>query len=388
MTFQVGMPEAAFAWAIAALVIAAGAFVASSTGRFRVEIRDTHVLPVIPQTLILAYWMAYWSDLRAYVPVIVVELALAVALDAYLSWWMRGTMVLGVGFVPIVLSLNLIAQFPPDRWWSILLAPTIAILAKYVPLRDGRHIFNPSAIAITIVGFVFVAMGERAGDVSHAFGAPPSMVELILLVALLPQFRRPIVLVSLGAWLGNVTTTTFGKLIGMSALLSPLWAPVLLTHVLLATDPATTPRTGPGRLLFGIFVGAAEVVAAYVLSALIEWDYLAKVVAIPVANVLVPRFDTMGARWAERSARLGPWLAPERNVHHMAAWATLMFAVVVVGGSKAHFFVVEGHRFPLAAVRPVADPARACEENPAFCRPFPLTDELRLWTRAGVTQER
>src|SRR6185369_13971812 len=100
-----------------------------------------------------------------------------------------------------------------------------------------------------------------------------------------------------------------------------MWAPVFLSLTLLATDPATMPRTGPGRAIFGALLGVGFLVAASILVWLVGMDFYGKVVPLTFVNLLVPWCDRAGERMHQAVRRA---LAPEHNRAHILAWMALV----------------------------------------------------------------
>jgi hypothetical protein len=338
------------------------------------DFKPTHMIPAGVQALIFLYWGIYWRPLRYYVPYVLLQLAFAYVADAAVSLATRRKLVLGLAPVPIVGSINLFVQFEGRSIFMPLAAIFLAFLSKALLRRkDGTHIFNPSAFGVTVIALLnlaFPALGN--GDNAFRFNLPPNMTEVIFLLALLPQSRRPIVLVSIAAVLAmagyhGVTGFNYFK---------PLWAPVFLSITLLGTDPATTPKTGAGRVIFGALLGLGFVVAATILDKSGHNDFYGKVIALPFVNPLSPWCDRAGARLPALVQRA---LAPAQNRFHMLAWIALV-AVWIQGGIKRGAFEPKEHETaetPLLARGP--DGAVTCAANPMFCTPFTFRDEIRGW---------
>lgn len=339
------------------------------------DLKLTHVIPSCVQLVIFLYWGLYWRPLRYYAPFIVLQLVFAYLADAAVSLATRRRLVIGFAPIPIVGSINLFVQFQPRSLYLSLAAILLAFLSKALIRRKdtGAHVFNPSAFGVTVVGIVnlmFPSLGD--GDNALRFALPPNMTELIFFLALVPQMKRPIVLVSMSAALAM---GAYHRVTGLHFFV-PMWAPVFLSLTLLGTDPVTIPRTGPGRVIFGALLGLGFVGLATALDFSGRSDFYAKVIPLPFVNLLTPWCDRIGARLG---ARAGKWLAPEHNRAHVAAWVALvviwMNSGVKIGGfsPKEH----EAAGTPLLVRR--GDGAITCAENPMFCRPFRIHDEIRGW---------
>lgn len=341
-----------------------------------------HVLIASLQVTIFTYWALYWPAVRAHVPEIISTVGFAVGLDAVLSLWTRNRIVFTLAILPVVFSTHLFVWFSGNQFWLFYLIVTIGLFAKVFFHREGRHIFNPSALGITVVAALCYSMPEqfRFVDISHRLAAPPSMFELIFCLALVAQFRARIVLVSIGI----ITSTLaikfvyFALLGGTFPLISMFWPPVFLAVVLLSTDPATIARTPIGRLLYGATYGLIITTIAAGLTLSGENDFFAKVIPIPFCNFLVPYFDAADAR-----IRAGwtAWLVPQRNRLHIAAWAFIALLPWWTSGDKANAF--QNPRQPETVRDHVVtvDGRATCDANPAFCKPFAIGSEIAAWQR-------
>jgi hypothetical protein len=346
------------------------------------HVKATHFLPTFLQTLIFSYWALYWPSLIDFLPYIGLEIIYAYVLEMSLSFLVFRRWRFSFGPLPIVLSTNLFMIFPPEQLYMPLAALTIAIGCKILIRSGGRHVFNPSALGIAVVGalnLIFPSMGY--GDTAAQFNLPPNMSEILVLVVLVAQFRVPIVLVSIGAFAGMLV---YGPVVGpffpelTMNTPSPDWAPVLLVLALLLTDPATSPRTGPGRLLFGLSCGLSITIVSVALTESGLSDFYSKVIPVPLMNALVPSFDRIGARIAERVTVL----KPQFNRWHIAFWV-LMVTWSLHGGLKSRTFRADVHVTNQTRFINVAEGGRiSCEVNPLFCEPHRLDLELACWWHA------
>jgi len=104
-------------------------------------------------------------------------------------------------------------------------------------------------------------------------------------------------------------------------------AAVFLGMHLLVTDPATSPRTNFGKVLFGVAYGAGVFGLYWWFDLLSIPTFYDKLLPVPVLNLCVPlidkacraleqklpRFDLAGRSWSPRAA----------NVAHMSVWIAL-----------------------------------------------------------------
>jgi len=295
----------------------------------RLRFQPTHLLPAVLQSTLLGWWALHVPPVAAQFPRIGAQLLFAYGLDFLLAMTLRKRWDLSFAPVPVVLSANLFVWFPADNALDFAVV-ALALGAKWLVQWDtralasdrpvvtlqprGRHVFNPSAFGVAAVGVLCLAAPSLGHfeDISHLLAQPPHMVLVVLAAALVAQVRLPIVLIPLAA-----CAVLLGlKQVGAYHVVYPFWPAVLLATTLLATDPATIPRTGPGRLLFGLGYG----LAVWAVSAALTWqgesDFYGKVLPLPLLNLLAPQFDSLGAKLG----RLQAWLAPRWNWAHLTAW--------------------------------------------------------------------
>jgi hypothetical protein len=368
--------------AVAVLLIALVAWIVqrsrgeTATLSVRTQLRADLWVPIGIQSSLLCYWALYYGPMAEHAVMIIASLAFAMGLDLLLRVITRDEAVVHLATIPLVLSIHLFVWFEEMHEGLIFVIVAIALLSKVFIQRGGRHIFNPSALGIAIIGTGCYLAPEslRYVDISHALNTPPNIFEAILLLGLIAQLRAPIVLVSLGAAIVQYLAIA---LTGGEALIPSVhWAPVTLAIVLLATDPATIPRTGLGRLLFGGVYATLMISLSLLLEANGVSDFFTKVIPIPICNALVPVFDRTCERFTE--GRLY-WLTPVHNRAHIGVWLLVMLGPWFFIGGKANLF--EGRFHPLYGTPKIVatGPVASCETNPVFCVPFSFVGEARLW---------
>ncbi len=345
------------------------------------QVKRTHVLPVLIQCCIYTYWGLYWRELTERLPVLVWLLGVAYLLDAVLQLAVRKRYVLSFAPMPVVLSSGLFVLFPPERWHIMAVAVVVAMLSKTFVRSRGRHIFNPSGVGLAVLGLLTIAFPSLSdGEIAHAFSVPPNMTEVLVIAALIAQTRVPVVLMTIAAWLGmtlQIHLLTIMPHLGLGGgPFEPLWAPVALVLVLLITDPATSPKTPRGQVLFGLFMGVATGLAGEVLMILGASDYYGKVLAVPIANGFAPLFDQLGGRLPKLAA-----LDRRHNLKHVAAWLVIVIIALPIA-DKGSFFGGDLHehstnRTPGVVARD--DGSVSCDDNPMQCEPFAFIDEAACW---------
>lgn len=359
-----------------------------------VHYKRTHLLPAILQSTLFLYWGLYWRELADHLPFILAQLAYVYVLEMALSLWFLKRWRISFGPVPIVLSTNLFVQY--SEWiehYMVAIALTAAIASKIFLRRGGRHIFNPSALGLAVIGALWLTLDGSSepgvwrladlpdGDIAHYLNLPPNMAELIVIVATIAHLRVPVVLVTLSSFLAMA-------LIGPvydPYWLGPDWAPILLVLALLITDPATSPRTPGGQILYGVSAGLIISTVSMGLEINGVSDFYSKVLLIPLINGLVPFFDKVGGAFDERMT----WLRHGLNRRHVMAWL-IVFGLYVSGGGKGRFFESEAH-FHLenqSRFVHIDETGRlSCEVNPLHCEPFNIEAELRCWSALGGSDD-
>jgi len=362
----------------------------SSPLPIQLVVRRTHVIQPLVHLSIFLYWGLYWSDVRSFMPRLLDLCLFAYAIDAIFSFARYKSWRIGLGPLPIVFSSNLFVWFDGRGWYWHYVLLAIGIACKHFVQRDGRHVFNPSAIGISVLAIPCLLFPHRLGevDVGHPIAAAPNMAEWILLVSLISLRIVPVVLTTIGAVLIN---PPFSGLIERTIHTHPYtpgvpWAPILLGLTLLITDPATTPRKPVGQLLFGAVYMMLFAIIGTMLNAPTEGtdtlNFWAKVLPIPIVNWLVPWFDRIGDKLVPRPPR---WLGPEYNGRHVLVWAVVMSIGMMLTPQfkRRHFDNNAMCWAQTAHVVVDGDGKATCEQNPVFCRPFSFAGEIALWTGRG-----
>lgn len=305
-----------------------------------------HYVQACVQICIYAYWAAYWPKVVQAAPLILGQLAFLFAFDGLLTWSRGRAWRFGMGPVPIVLSTNLFMWFKDDWFFlQFALIASCALAKEFLRWkRDGRstHIFNPSAFGLALCSIVLITTGTThvtwGLEVATTLGMPPHMYLLIFGLGLVVQYLFSVTLMTLSA-------------VGTLALLDVLYhqstgvyqfvdtnipVAIFLGMHLLMTDPATSPRTGVGRVIFGAAYGVANFVLFTVLGGFGVPDFYDKLLPVPILNLCVPMLDRLGhSGFIEKCARFAAGWQPKRlNYAHMGAWVAL-FAVMYSTGFVA-----------------------------------------------------
>jgi len=324
-----------------------------------------HYVQAAMQACIYAYWGWYWREVYDHVPLIAGQLVFAYTLDMLVTWLRRDTWTLGFGPFPIVFSTNLFMWFRDDWFFLQFLMVATGVLGKeFIKWRrDGRptHIFNPSAFSLFLFSLALILTGRTditwGPDIAATLGVPPRIYLEVFLVGLVVQLLFSVTLVTLSATaalivLNLVYTSATGT---YHFVMTNIPIAVFLGLHLLVTDPATSPRTTLGKLVFGAMYGAGAFALFGLFQRIGVPTFYDKLLPVPVLNLTVRWLDRLSRALAERWRALEPAaaLGPQRlNAVAVAIWAVLFATSTATG------FLGRAH--------PGRDPGfwrRACEER-------------------------
>ena len=312
---------------------------------FEVALRPQHYLQACLQGSLILYWGFYWREVYHAAPLIVAQLLFAYGFDSLLSWTHRRKFVLGFGPFPIIFSLTLFFWFK-DPWfyWQFVMVAIGLVAKEFLRWqRDGvnTHIFNPSSFPLAVVS-VFLLLFD-ATDMTWGFLVaetefyPPHMYLAIFLIALPGQYLFGVAPMTLAA----VTTTFVFSSIYYSATGSYYFVDahvpiaVFLGMHLLFTDPATSPRTLLGRILYGVLYGLTTVLLYDLLLSANTPGFYDKLLQVPLLNLSVILLDRL-ARSAtlkaiDPAAWMRQWAPRGRHLAYMGVWAVAFAAMSASG---------------------------------------------------------
>jgi hypothetical protein len=359
------------------------------------SLHASHLLPTCIQLLIFSYWALYWQAARSHFISIVGMIAFGLALDILISSCRQNCIFISLRALPIVFSINLFIWYSGKNAWISYFLIAIALSSKLIFQRNGRHIFNPSAFAISIAGILWICFPRTFEyiDISGPLSFPPNMIELIFLASLYPLSRFGGVIVAIAATLGMFVfhlghfvpvfhpSGGFVSAMGTTPNPAPMafWAPWFLTITLLATDPITIPRTFFGRFFYGIAIGTSMDIFSVGMHHWLSSDYFSKVFPVVLANFLSPRFDHLGAR-VSKLLRL-PEIA---HIGKLASIAWVFFFVVVYTGAVKRLTFVHGIRHHIentcvSAIHYGPQGKVLPDNNLTFITPFSFVEEAASW---------
>ena len=307
--------------------------------------RRSHYVQACVQGFIFFYWGWYWRQVYDSAPLIISQLLFAYAFDSLLCWSRREKWVLGFGPFPIIFSLNIFLWFKDDWFYLQFVMIAVGFLAKEFIRwqRDGKstHIFNPSAFSLGLFAILLVA--TRSSDltvgqqIASTLFMPPKIYVVLFLLGLLAMYFFSTTLIAACA-----AITLFGlsavylKMTGVYWFLdSDIPIAVFLGLHLLVTDPATSPRTLPGKAIFGTIYGILVFTSYGFLASLGVPTFYDKLLPIPLLNLMVPLIDRFVSSTSfERLASRSPLnaVAPRTlNLAFMSVWIVFFITMNQTG---------------------------------------------------------
>ncbi len=297
--------------------------------------RRPHLLQMLAQGIVYGYWALHWTPTLEQIPLVLVQVPFAYLLDIGFAWRRYGNYRLGFAPFPIVGSINLFLWMT-DPWFAVQFGMIALAYAsrEWITWRGtGRHVFNPSAIALVAVALALLLTDNttlaRGGEIAASLGRGPWCYASIFVAGLVVQSQFPIVLVTMGAALSYLALGAlyFAATGVYHSIDTAIPMAVFLGMTLLITDPVTSPRGRLAKLLFGALYGAS----VFGLYDLLRWyggspyrldvSYFDKLLFVPVLNLAAPALDRLGAALARRLRVSAAWLG--RNATHVGAWAVV-----------------------------------------------------------------
>ena len=309
-------------------------------------LRTPHWMQTLAQGALLVWWGAFVSLVPAWAPLIIAQLLLAVAVESLFSLTRRGRYSLGLGPVPVVFSVNLFLWFT-EPWFFLQFAMIVLVYAGKEFIRwqlDGhsRHIFNPSALALSVAAVILIATGQTditlGIEIAQSQFIPPQMFLVIFLAAVPAQLLFGVAMMTMPAVL---TILGFGLLYQASTGIYFFYDAFLPISVflglhLLFTDPATSPRSDGGRVIFGLLYGTGVILSVLLLDAIGAPNFYDKLLPVPILNLLAPRLDRAATFLAARvPAAVGALQRPgggRRRVATVGIWGACFATMSFTGG--------------------------------------------------------
>lgn len=319
------------------LLVVARARTAELSLDFDFRAIKSHYVQAMVQGSVYVYWATAWPWVIGQAPLILAQILFAYSCNVLLSWTRGHRWQFGFGPIPIMLSSNFFLCFK-DEWFYLQFAMiAVGMFGKEFIRwqRDGRsaHIFNPSALGLFIFSIGLIVTGQTgiswAEEIAINLGQPEHMFLFIFAVGLIVQYFFHVTLVTLSAAAAlYVLNLVYFQATGIYWFVDAgIPIAVFLGLHLLITDPATSPKSNLGRILFGAGYGAS----VFALYALLEWAgeprFYDKLLCVPILNLAVRVLDRIGrASPLTRVglfAKIGGLTSHQQNLVHMGLWIIL-----------------------------------------------------------------
>lgn len=336
-------------WAAAAGLLAFFALVALRTSPEERRLvlltpRKQHWIQAIIQLSVFVYWGNYWRPVYDHAWLLVAQLAFAYGFNMLLTWSRKEAYTLGFGPFPIIFSMNLFLWFRDDWFYLQFLMIAIGFLGKeYIRWeREGRkvHIFNPSAFTLGLFSTLLIITGTTSltwgPEIAATLTLAPNIYLFLFLTGLVVMYFFSITLVA-----GSAAVTLFalsalyGSITGVPYFIdSEIPAAVFLGLHLLITDPSTSPRSRPGKAMFGVLYGLSVFALYSLLGDLGAPTFYDKLMAVPLLNLSVRWIDGLVTRGRGSGAWLPhrvSWAPARSNYAHMVVWIAFFGAMAMLG---------------------------------------------------------
>jgi hypothetical protein len=333
--------------------------------------KPQHYIQAMVHLSVYTYWGWHWPPVQEHALLLLAQLCFAYAFDMLMAWTRRDTYLLGFGPFPIIFSTNLFMWFRDDWFYLQFLMIAVGFMGKEFVRwnRDGKstHIFNPSAFTLGLFSLVLILTNSTSitwgPQIASTLSLAPGIYTYLFLGGLVVMYFFSITLVaaSAAAVLFSLSALYY-TFTGVPYFLdSEIPTAVFLGLHLLVTDPSTSPRTPPGKLVFGILYGLGVFALYSILSAFGAPTFYDKLLCVPLLNLSVQWIDrsVLGLRDKKGLERFGLGVIPTRraNLAHMAVWIVFFGLMTLVGKTDGRHL---GDSLPYWA--------QACEEGrPTAC---------------------
>jgi hypothetical protein len=310
------------------------------------EIKTPHWLQMCAQGSLMLFWGWHVAGVYQNLPLLLGQLLFAFGFDALLQWTRRDDYHIGFGPFPILLSINFFLWFRPDwyYWQFVIVALGFAAKGFIHWERDGRrrHIFNPSSFPLSVFSLALILTGTTSAtfglEIAQTLFNPPWIYVAIFLVTLPAQILFGVATMTIA----SVVTAYSWSLLYYGAtgtfFFRDAYIPiaVFLGMHLLFTDPATSPRTEQGRVIYGVLYAVFTISLAAVLESTGAPTFYDKLLPIPILNLMVRRIDAWGEapvfRRLEPARVLGTLGVATPRYATAGLWALIFGVMSLTGG--------------------------------------------------------
>lgn len=301
--------QASFFGAAAVLFLGAALlFVLGRDGRTLIverAIKTPHWVQLSAQGSLMLFWGWHVRAVYGNLPLLLGQLLFAYGLDALIQMLRDGRYRVGFGPVPIVISINFFLWFKPEfyYWQFVIVALGYAAKSFIHWERDGvkRHIFNPSSFPLSVFSIVLIVTGTTSAtyglEVAQTLFNPDLIYLAVFLVALPGQFLFGVATMTIAAVVTSYAWSALYFGVTGTFFFRDAYIPiaVFLGMHLLFTDPATSPKSEQGRVIYGVLYASFTIALAAILEAFGAPTFYDKLLPIPILNLMVRRIDAWAA---------------------------------------------------------------------------------------------
>lgn len=311
-----------------------------------VHVKTPHWLQACAQGALLLYWGWHVDAVLGNLPLLLGQLVFAYGLDALLQMYQRDEYRIGFGPIPILLSINFFLWFRPEwyYWQFVIVALGFAAKAFIHWERDGRkrHIFNPSSFPLAVFSLVLILTGTTSAtyglEIAQTLFNPPWIFVAVFLVTLPAQILFGVATMTIASVVTAYTWSVLYYGATGTFYFRDAFVPiaVFLGMHLLFTDPATSPRTEQGRVMYGVSYAVLTIALAGLLERFEAPTFYDKLLPIPMLNLMVRRFDAWASepilRKLEPARILGGVGVDNPRLATAGLWVMIFLGLSAVGG--------------------------------------------------------
>jgi hypothetical protein len=267
----------------------------------------------LAQLVIYLYWGKYNPVVIERIPLIIHQIAFGYLFHFSLCMFYEKKLTVSFSTSAAIMSANLFIWFAPKVYFFHYIIIMATILGKMFLVRKingvERHIFNPSGLVSFLLAAAISIYSFNDGFNFFEYIYGPQIGAYWLW---LPHFDIVVLIAScLTLWTPNlylIPISCYTLLLGANFATQFFYGKYLLDALgkgsvflgvtLLITDPATSPKTKIGQILFGMSYAISLALAFTVLISF-RWNlYYKKVFFICLLNLLTPFYDHLG-EWIE-----------------------------------------------------------------------------------------
>lgn len=254
--------------------------------KFQVEkifgIDSRYVMPILITVILLVGQLSF-GILESY-PQTITAISVAVIFEIFLSYYTRGTFPHLASAYISGISVGILTRSP--EFWTFALCAAIATTSKYVIRVKGRHIWNPSNFAISmmllIAPFAYSTLSIQWGNNIYAMLVIWTLGSII--IYRLGRFHITFTYVLSFVFFAFIRSFITDQ--PFLAEIAPLTGPMYQLFIFfMITDPATTVRASKTVQMFVAFtIALAEMILR--LSENVHAPYFALFIVGPIANLI------------------------------------------------------------------------------------------------------